>query len=140
MSIGAVETDKFYRHAARARRSTAYSAIVLAASLLGLACTVRAVQESAAPAQDLLDLSLEELVKVEIPEVYGASKRTQKTTEAPSSVSVVTAREIKQFGYKSLSDILSGVRGFYITKNRYYEFIGVRGFSRPGDYNARVLV
>ncbi|MFN0314779.1 MAG: TonB-dependent receptor plug domain-containing protein, partial [Burkholderiales bacterium] len=89
---------------------------------------------------DLLDLPLEELLKVEIPDVYGASKHTQKTTEAPSSVSVVTAREIKQFGYKSLGDIMASVRGFYVTKNRYYEFLGVRGFSRPGDYNSRVLV
>jgi outer membrane receptor for ferrienterochelin and colicins len=88
----------------------------------------------------LKQLSLEELMQVEVPTVYGASKHVQKTSEAPSSVSVVEQTEIKQFGYRTLADILRGVRGMYVSYDRNYGYIGVRGFNRPGDFGGRVLV
>ena len=82
----------------------------------------------------------EKLLLQEVPSVYGASKYEQKVTEAPSSVSIVTADEIKKFGYRTLADILRSVRGFYISYDRNYSYVGVRGFSRPGDYNSRILL
>jgi iron complex outermembrane receptor protein len=82
----------------------------------------------------------ERLLLQEIPSVYGASKYEQKVTEAPSSVSIVTADEIKKFGYRTLGDILRSVRGFYVTYDRNYSYVGVRGFSRPSDYNTRILL
>jgi iron complex outermembrane receptor protein len=82
----------------------------------------------------------EELTLFEdIPSVFGASKYEQKVTEAPSSVTIITADEIKKYGYKNLGDILQSVRSFYISNDRNYQYIGVRGFSIPGDYNARIL-
>ncbi len=76
----------------------------------------------------------------EIPSVYGASKYEQKVTEAPSSVSIVTSAEIKRYGYRTLADILRSIRGFFITYDRNYHYLGVRGFNRPGDYNGRTLL
>jgi iron complex outermembrane receptor protein len=76
----------------------------------------------------------------EIPSVYGASKYEQKVTEAPSSVSIVTASEIKRYGYRTLADVLRSVRSFYVTSDRNYSYVGVRGFGRPGDYNNRMLL
>ena len=35
---------------------------------------------------------------------------------------------------------MRGVRGVYVTDDRNYERLGVRGFSPPGDYNGRVLL
>ena len=49
---------------------------------------------SAQPETHLTDLSVEELMNVEVATVYGASKFEQKVNEAPSSVSIVTADEI----------------------------------------------
>jgi outer membrane receptor for ferrienterochelin and colicins len=89
---------------------------------------------------ELSDLSLEELADLSIDSVSGASSYNQKVTEAPSSVTIVTADDIKSYGYRTLADALRSVRGFYVTYDRNYSFLGVRGFSRPGDYNARVLL
>jgi len=86
---------------------------------------------------DLTEMSLESLMSVS---VYSASKYEQKATEAPSSVSVVTADEIRKYGYRTLADILRSLRSFYITYDRNYTFIGVRGFAPPGDLNTRLLL
>jgi outer membrane receptor for ferrienterochelin and colicins len=76
----------------------------------------------------------------EIPSVYGASKYEQKVTEAPASVSIITASEIRNYGYRTLADVLRSVRSFYVTNDRNYSYVGVRGFGRPGDYNSRILL
>jgi outer membrane receptor for ferrienterochelin and colicins len=88
-------------------------------------------------AKDVGDASLEELENIQ---VYGASKRLQSTSDAPASVTVITADEIQKYGYRTLAEILESVRGFYITYDRDYTFVGVRGFGRLGDWNSRVLL
>jgi len=91
-------------------------------------------------AQSLSDLSLEELLQIDAGRVFGASERLQPVTEAPASVSFITAQEIARYGYRTLADILRDVRGMYVTDDRNYSFIGTRGFSNPGDYNSRILL
>lgn len=88
----------------------------------------------------LPDLSLEELMGVSIERVFGASERVQPVTEAPASVTIITADDINRHGYRTLADILRGVRGFYVSDDRNYSYVGVRGFGLPGDYNSRVLL
>lgn len=82
----------------------------------------------------------EDLLFQEISSVYAASKYEQKVTEAPSRVSIVTAEEIRHYGYRSFAEILRGICGFYISYDRNYSYVGVRGFGVPGDYNTRVLM
>ncbi|HYA97888.1 MAG TPA: TonB-dependent receptor [Methylomirabilota bacterium] len=88
---------------------------------------------------DLSGLSLEELAKINVESVYGASKFLQKASDAPASVTVVTAEQIQKYGFRTLADVLRTVRGFYVINDRNYSYVGVRGLSRPGDYNARIL-
>ena len=89
---------------------------------------------------DVMNLSLEDLLKVEIDSVFGASGYKQKVTDAPASITIITATEIKRYGYRTLADILRNVPGFYVTSDRYTSYLGVRGFGPPGDYNSRILL
>lgn len=84
-------------------------------------------------------LSLEDLAKVKVDSVYGASKFLQKADDAANSTTVVTAEDIQKYGYRTLADVLRTIRGFYVINDRNYSYVGVRGLSIPGDYNARIL-
>ena len=81
-------------------------------------------------------------MKMEIPVVEAASKYQQKTTEAPASVTIITADEVKKYGYQTLADILASAPGLYTTYDRNYSYLGVRGVSLGGfnTLNSRVLV
>jgi outer membrane receptor for ferrienterochelin and colicins len=92
------------------------------------------------PSPDQPPLSLEQLMRSEIRTVFGASRFLQRVVDAPASVSIVTAEEIERFGYRTLADVLRGVRGLYVSSDRNYSYLGIRGSSRPGDYNTRVLL
>jgi outer membrane receptor for ferrienterochelin and colicins len=93
------------------------------------------VRDSPAPPPDL---SLQQLLETEV--ISTASKFRQEVREAPASITVVTAEDIRRHGHRTLADVLKSVRGFYTTNDRNYTYIGVRGFARPGDYNTRVLL
>ena len=102
--------------------------------------TVSAAQLPTVPTANLGDLSLEELMDLEVEHVYAASRYEQKTTRVPSSVTVITAEDIRQLGHRTLIDVLRSVRGLYVSDDRNYSYLGIRGFLRPNDYNTRVLV
>jgi len=91
-------------------------------------------------ASNVMDLTLEQLLEVQVDKVYGASRYEQKISEAPSSVSILTRDEIQKQGHRTLAEALRSVRGMYVTSDRAYSYLGVRGFGRPSDYNSRVLV
>jgi iron complex outermembrane receptor protein len=76
----------------------------------------------------------------DIPVVVAAAKHEQTIQQAPASVSVVTSDDIDLFGYRNLADVLRNQRSFYITTDGLNNFAGVRGFSRSGEWNARLLV
>jgi iron complex outermembrane receptor protein len=71
--------------------------------------------------------------------VEAASKFQQPIGEAPSSVTIISSDEIKKYGHRTLADILETVPGLYISYDRNYSFLGIRGFSL-GDFNNRVLL
>lgn len=72
--------------------------------------------------------------------VSAAAKYEQRCTEAPASVTIVTSEEIQAYGYQTIAEVLNGLRGFYLSNDRNYTYVGVRGFGRPSDYNNRILL
>jgi outer membrane receptor for ferrienterochelin and colicins len=115
------------------------SAVLLFSPVLGAQDRTPAPGQASAASQaaDLSELPIEDLLDVK---VYAASKFLQDVAQAPASVTIVASDEIRRHGYRTLADILRGVRGIYITYDRNYSYVGVRGFLRPGDYNSRVLM
>jgi outer membrane receptor for ferrienterochelin and colicins len=95
-------------------------------------------QQQASP--DLSNLSIEDLMRTEVETVYGASKFQQKVAEAPASVTIITDDQIRKYGYRTLAEILRSVPGFFVDYDRSYSYVGVRGFSRPGDYSSGLLL
>lgn len=84
-----------------------------------------------------VDGSLDDLLSVR---VSTASLYSQLAREAPASVSIVGADDIARFQIRTLAELVSYVRGFYLSNDRNYEYVGVRGFGRPTDYNDRILL
>jgi iron complex outermembrane receptor protein len=87
--------------------------------------------------QDVMSLSIEQLAQAK---VFTASRHAEDSRQAPSSVSVITADDIKRYGWRTLCDVLNSLRGFYTSNDRNYTYLGVRGFLRPGDYNSHILL
>jgi iron complex outermembrane receptor protein len=88
----------------------------------------------------LLSLDLEELGAIKIDTVFAASKSTEKVTDAPASVTIVTREDILRFGYRTLADIVRATRSFDVTYDRNYSYTGSRGFNRIGDYGSHILL
>jgi iron complex outermembrane receptor protein len=85
----------------------------------------------------LSNLPIEQLMQFE---VDSAAKHTQKISDVPAVVSIVTGDDIKTYGYRNLAEVLNSIRGLYVSGDRNYSYLGVRGFAVPGDYNTRVLM
>ena len=121
-------------------RAVQLAFIVVLLLLLPHVSPAQALAQDKRAARDLLDKSLEDLLSIEVDSVYSASGFTQKVTEAPASVTIITSEEIQKYGYQTLADILRNVPGFYVTYDRNYSYLGLRGYGPPGDYNSRIAV
>ena len=72
--------------------------------------------------------------------VYAASKFAQAAADAPASVTVLTAGDIRAYGWRTIGEVLNAVRGVHLRYDRFYHYAGVRGFARPGDFSSRLLM
>jgi outer membrane receptor for ferrienterochelin and colicin len=94
-------------------------------------------QIDTADVNKLFEMSLVDLMDQEI---VTASKFVQRSAQSASSVSVITAEDIKNFNYATLGEALNSQRGMYLSNDKNYLSVGSRGFSRPGDYNNRIVI
>jgi outer membrane receptor for ferrienterochelin and colicins len=106
----------------------------LVACLVG---SLAIVPGAALAARDITDIPLEQLVETD---VQTASAISEQISQSSSAVSIVTAEDIKLFGYRTLADILASMRGLQVSNDRQYDYMGGRGFGRTGDYPGRVML
>ena len=99
-----------------------------------------AVFTGAAPVEKLATMEFEQLMQLPVESVTGASKYDQSIRQAPASVTVLPAADIRNYGWRTLADALRSAPGFHIRNDRFYEYTGNRGFTRSRDYNSRTLV
>lgn len=92
----------------------------------------------AAPPEELSTLPLESLMEVTM--VTSASRFAQRVSEAPSAVSVLTSQDVREHGWRTLGAALASLPGLYVSSDRNYDYLGARGFLRPGDYDSRFLL
>jgi len=116
----------------------AVTSIIL--SILPLLNPTPVLAQDSRPGKNFTDMSLEELMSVRVDSVYSASGFKQKVTEAPASVTIITSEDIQRYGYRTLADILRNIPGFYVTYDRNYSYLGVRGFGLPGQYNNSIAL
>ena len=103
--------------------------------LLGLALTANAAL--AEGGDDLAVVPFEQLVQRE---VVSGSKLVRQISDSPSAVAIVTAEDIRAYGYRTIADVINSMRGLYTTSDRRYQYMGGRGFGAPGDYTGRIMV
>jgi outer membrane receptor protein involved in Fe transport len=103
-------------------------------AILGMAVPFGAVAQTP---DSVASLSLDSLLATPI---SSAAKYAQNVRQVAGSVTIVTAADIRRFGYRTLVDVLQTMAGVYTSNPRSYESLGIRGFSRPTDYNNRILL
>lgn len=81
--------------------------------------------------------AIEKLLSTKISTV---TKYERTSSKVPASVTIITSEDIERYGYRSLIDVFMSVPGFYTSYDRNYNYLGARGFSRPTDYNDRILL
>jgi outer membrane cobalamin receptor len=96
-------------------------------------------ESASAELKQLLSLSLEELLQVEIDT---AGKVSEKIGKIPASVVLITRQDIQRYGYTTLDEILRHVSGvyhlnFYGTGGASY---GVRGYLSTSTANRNMIV
>lgn len=110
-------------------------------ALSGLGALVAAVAALAlagpARADDLTELPLERLLDTE---VRSAAHFARQVTDAASAVSVLTARDIRAYGLRTLAEVLDQMRGLHVGADLSYMFLGARGVGGPSMLAGRVML
>lgn len=86
--------------------------------------------------RDLFNVSVEALLDMPF---TTASRQALAARDAPAVVSVVTAEDIRQFGYRSVADALVQVPGMYAVSDGVAPNVGVRGINAGVRSWSRIL-
>ncbi|MCA9679343.1 MAG: TonB-dependent receptor [Myxococcales bacterium] len=91
-------------------------------------------------AEKVSEVSVLGAILAEEETVVGAAKREQSLGSVASAVTVITADQVRRFGYRTVAEVLRGVAGLFVVDDRSVERVGVRGIQLLGDANTRLLI
>jgi len=112
------------------------SSFPLAASLLALLCIM--LPAHAESAEDLSDLSLEELANIRITSV---SKKAEPLSDAPASIFVITGEDIRRSGATTLPEALRLAPNLQVARGNARNYaITARGFNSVLENKLLVLI
>lgn len=60
-------------------------------------------------------------------QVYSASRKVQEDREAPQVVTIITPKQMKRFGFRTINEALQMVPGFDVQRQMRKEFVWTRG-------------
>ncbi len=66
----------------------------------------------------------------------GSSQSPRRPPRSPSS----PRRRSRDSATARWPTSCASVRGMYVTDDRNFSYVGIRGFGKPGDYNSRILL
>jgi outer membrane receptor protein involved in Fe transport len=100
---------------------------------------VYAQEEEEEVVEDVADISLEDLLNVEI---TTAGKKAQRVADIPASVVLITRADIERYGYQTLDEVLENVPGLFGIDQRFADgmVFGVRGFWAAFANNIIILI
>jgi iron complex outermembrane receptor protein len=99
-----------------------------------------AQQQGSNKPADLFEMSLEELMEVEV-EVTSSARRPQRLARAASAVYVITAEDIRQAGVTHLGDLMRLVPGMDIAQVESNSFaMSARGLAKPTSSRIQILL
>ena len=105
---------------------------VLIVAMAVACCASGALHGQTVAAGDELDLLAQEHL------VYSAARYVQTLAETPANVSIISADDIRRYGYRSVSDARRALPGVYDAASQW-PALGVSGIAVPGDFGSRVL-
>ena len=96
-----------------------------------------AAQAQPAARPSVIDLPLEELLKVR---VTTASRVEEQLTRSTATMTVVTARDIERAGFRTVYDVLARVPGFLVSSQATWKLVGTRGLLADGNDHILLLI
>ncbi len=116
--------------------------IILALFLLSIINATSAFSDEPSKAGETLDPILEEIRWLQAESIITiATRHETPISKAPGIATVITAKQIKQMGFRTLVDILKIVPGFDVSMDNIgTRQIAVRGFSFGTSERVRILI
>lgn len=112
-------------------------AVFLTGMLMFIAGQAVSAEKDVATSIDLAHTPFEQLLDMEY---VSAAKISNQISDANTAVTIVTAEDIRAYGYRNIAEIVNSMRGLYTPYDRSIWYLGGRGFGRSGDYVGRILL
>jgi len=85
-------------------------------------------------------MPIEVMLFQEIPMVVSATLKHQKQSDAPAAITVVSAKEIKQHGYRTLKDLMNDIVGWVDVSDSNENITAVRGVYTSTTNKILILI